>query len=87
MALVGSKRLHSRSWVRTSVWKKTDGWRPMPTFARPMRLRRPSPVVDRFGGVDALVHVVGGYHGGESVVDVRDAEVGAMLSASISGPR
>ncbi len=39
-----------------------------------------SAVVDRFGRVDALVHVVGGYHGGESVVDVRDAEVGAMLA-------
>jgi NAD(P)-dependent dehydrogenase (short-subunit alcohol dehydrogenase family) len=39
-----------------------------------------SAVVDRFGSVDALIHVVGGYHGGETVVDVRDAEVGAMLS-------
>lgn len=36
-------------------------------------------IADRFGSVDALVHLVGGFHGGESVVDVRDAEVGAML--------
>ena len=36
-------------------------------------------VVDEFGQVDALVHLIGGYHGGESVADVRDAEVGAML--------
>jgi NAD(P)-dependent dehydrogenase (short-subunit alcohol dehydrogenase family) len=37
-------------------------------------------VVERFGKVDILVHLVGGYHGGESVVDTRDAEVAAMLS-------
>jgi NAD(P)-dependent dehydrogenase (short-subunit alcohol dehydrogenase family) len=37
-------------------------------------------VGDRFGSVDILAHLVGGYHGGEAVVDVRDAEVGAMLS-------
>jgi NAD(P)-dependent dehydrogenase (short-subunit alcohol dehydrogenase family) len=37
-------------------------------------------VVDRFEKVDILVHLVGGYHGGESVVDTRDAEVAAMLS-------
>ena len=37
-------------------------------------------VADRFGKVEILVHVVGGYHGGESVVDGRDAEVAAMLS-------
>lgn len=37
-------------------------------------------VVERFGRVDILVHLVGGYHGGESVVDTRDAEVAAMLS-------
>jgi NAD(P)-dependent dehydrogenase (short-subunit alcohol dehydrogenase family) len=36
-------------------------------------------VVDRFGRADALVHVVGGYHGGHPVVDVGDAEVAAML--------
>jgi NAD(P)-dependent dehydrogenase (short-subunit alcohol dehydrogenase family) len=36
-------------------------------------------VEKRFGQVDALVHVVGGYHGGEPVISVRDAEVGAML--------
>lgn len=36
-------------------------------------------IANRFGSVDALVHLVGGFHGGESVVDVRDAEVGAML--------
>jgi NAD(P)-dependent dehydrogenase (short-subunit alcohol dehydrogenase family) len=36
-------------------------------------------IANRFGTVDALVHLVGGFHGGESVVDVRDAEVGAML--------
>lgn len=39
-----------------------------------------SSVVERFGRVDALVHLIGGYHGGEPVVKVRDAEVGAMLS-------
>jgi NAD(P)-dependent dehydrogenase (short-subunit alcohol dehydrogenase family) len=37
-------------------------------------------VVERFGKVEILVHLVGGYHGGESVVDTRDAEVAAMLS-------
>jgi NAD(P)-dependent dehydrogenase (short-subunit alcohol dehydrogenase family) len=36
-------------------------------------------VLDRFGRVDALVHVVGGYHGGHPVVEVGDAEVQAML--------
>jgi NAD(P)-dependent dehydrogenase (short-subunit alcohol dehydrogenase family) len=36
-------------------------------------------VQEQFDRVDALVHVVGGYHGGERVVGVRDAEVGAML--------
>ena len=36
-------------------------------------------IADRFGSIDALVHLIGGFHGGESVVDVRDAEVGAML--------
>jgi NAD(P)-dependent dehydrogenase (short-subunit alcohol dehydrogenase family) len=36
-------------------------------------------VQERFDRVDALVHVVGGYHGGEPVISVRDAEVGAML--------
>jgi NAD(P)-dependent dehydrogenase (short-subunit alcohol dehydrogenase family) len=37
-------------------------------------------VEQRFGRIDALVHLVGGYHGGESVTDVRDAEMAAMLS-------
>jgi NAD(P)-dependent dehydrogenase (short-subunit alcohol dehydrogenase family) len=37
-------------------------------------------VVDRFGKVEILVHLVGGYHGGEPVVQTRDAEVGAMLA-------
>jgi NAD(P)-dependent dehydrogenase (short-subunit alcohol dehydrogenase family) len=41
--------------------------------------RAVSAVVDRFGRMDALLHLVGGYHGGEPVVEVRDAEVGAML--------
>jgi NAD(P)-dependent dehydrogenase (short-subunit alcohol dehydrogenase family) len=36
-------------------------------------------VIERFGRVDALVHVVGGYHGGHPVVDVGDAEVSAMI--------
>lgn len=36
-------------------------------------------VADRFGRVEILVHLVGGYHGGEPVVQTRDAEVGAML--------
>jgi NAD(P)-dependent dehydrogenase (short-subunit alcohol dehydrogenase family) len=38
-----------------------------------------SAVADRFGQVDALIHLVGGFHGGEPVTQVRDAEVGAML--------
>jgi NAD(P)-dependent dehydrogenase (short-subunit alcohol dehydrogenase family) len=33
----------------------------------------------RFGRTDALVHVVGGYHGGHPVVEVSDGEVSAML--------
>jgi NAD(P)-dependent dehydrogenase (short-subunit alcohol dehydrogenase family) len=37
-------------------------------------------VVDRFGKVEILVHLVGGYHGGEPVIQTRDAEVGAMLA-------
>jgi NAD(P)-dependent dehydrogenase (short-subunit alcohol dehydrogenase family) len=32
------------------------------------------------GKVEILVHLVGGYHGGEPVVGTRDAEVAAMLS-------
>jgi NAD(P)-dependent dehydrogenase (short-subunit alcohol dehydrogenase family) len=37
-------------------------------------------VADQFGKVEVLVHLVGGYHGGEAVVQTRDAEVGAMLA-------
>lgn len=37
-------------------------------------------VADRYGKVEILVHLVGGYHGGEPVVGTRDAEVAAMLS-------
>ncbi len=37
-------------------------------------------VADRFGRTDALVHLIGGYHGGQPVVEVPDAEVQAMLS-------
>jgi NAD(P)-dependent dehydrogenase (short-subunit alcohol dehydrogenase family) len=36
-------------------------------------------VLERFGRIDAVVHVVGGYHGGHPVVEVGDAEVSAML--------
>jgi NAD(P)-dependent dehydrogenase (short-subunit alcohol dehydrogenase family) len=36
-------------------------------------------VLDRFGRADALVHLVGGYHGGHPVVEVGAAEVEAML--------
>jgi NAD(P)-dependent dehydrogenase (short-subunit alcohol dehydrogenase family) len=39
-----------------------------------------SAIAERFGRIDALAHLVGGYQGGESVVHVRDAEVGAMLT-------
>lgn len=37
-------------------------------------------VADRFGKLEILVHLVGGYHGGEEVVKTRDAEVAAMLA-------
>jgi NAD(P)-dependent dehydrogenase (short-subunit alcohol dehydrogenase family) len=36
-------------------------------------------ILDRFGRADALVHLVGGYHGGHPVVEVGDGEVSAML--------
>ncbi|HEU5456160.1 MAG TPA: SDR family oxidoreductase [Nocardioides sp.] len=36
-------------------------------------------ILGRFGRADALVHVVGGYHGGHPVVEVGDAEVEAMI--------
>lgn len=37
-------------------------------------------VADRFGRIDVLVHLIGGYHGGHPVVEVPDAEIQAMLS-------
>jgi NAD(P)-dependent dehydrogenase (short-subunit alcohol dehydrogenase family) len=36
-------------------------------------------IVAGMGRIDALVHVVGGYHGGHPVVEVGDREVDAML--------
>lgn len=81
LALVGSRpgpleALGSELGVDTDRWLAVDAdLRQADAAAATVRT-----VVDRFGRVDALVHVVGGYHGGEPVVSVRDAEVGAMLS-------
>jgi 3-oxoacyl-[acyl-carrier protein] reductase len=36
-------------------------------------------IIKRWGRADALVHVVGGYHGGHPVIEVPDSEVNAML--------
>jgi NAD(P)-dependent dehydrogenase (short-subunit alcohol dehydrogenase family) len=81
LALVGSKRaplekLGADLGVATDRWMATDAdLRQADAAASAV-----SAVVDRFGRVDALLHLIGGYHGGEPVVEVRDAEVGAMLS-------
>ena len=37
-------------------------------------------VADRYGRIDVLVHLIGGYHGGHPVVEVSDTEIQAMLS-------
>src|SRR5205085_263481 len=39
-----------------------------------------SHVLDRFGKVDIVVHVVGGWMGGKPVTDVPHADVSAMLN-------
>jgi NAD(P)-dependent dehydrogenase (short-subunit alcohol dehydrogenase family) len=81
LALIGS-RLAPLDALGGELGVDTDRWLAVDADLRQAEAAAAAvkTVVDRFGRADALVHLVGGYHGGESVVDVRDAEVGAMLS-------
>ena len=81
MALVGSRRAPLQG-LGATLGVPEDRWVAVDADLRQADAAAAavSAVVDRFTRVDALVHLIGGYHGGESVVNVRDAEVGAMLS-------
>lgn len=81
LALVGS-RLRPLKALAAELRLAEDRWMALAADLRKAALaeKAVASVTDRFGKVEILVHVVGGYHGGESVVDTRDAEVAAMLS-------
>jgi len=81
VALVGS-RLRPLKALGAELRLAEDRWMAVTADLRKAALAKNAvaSVADRFGDVDVLVHLVGGYHGGEAVVDVRDAEVAAMLS-------
>ena len=81
LALVGS-RLRPLKALAAELRLAEDRWMALAADLRKAALaeKAVASVTDRFGKVEILVHVVGGYHGGESVLDTRDAEVAAMLS-------
>ena len=58
-----------------------DGWMPVPVDLRDRDAARAAvgAVVDRFGAVDVLVHLVGGWSGGTAVVDLEPGDLNAML--------
>ncbi len=81
LALIGSKKGPLEK-LGGSLGTEADRW-----LAATADLRKAdaaadaaASVMERFGRLDALVHLIGGYHGGEPVVDIKDTEVGAMLS-------
>lgn len=81
LALVGS-RLRPLQALGAELRLAEDRWMAVAGDLRKPALaeKAVATVADRFGKVEILIHLVGGYHGGESVVAMRDAEVAAMLS-------
>lgn len=81
VALIGS-RVRPLQALGAELRLADDRWMAAAADLRKAALAKKAvaSVVERFGKVDILVHLVGGYHGGESVVDTREAEVAAMLS-------
>jgi NAD(P)-dependent dehydrogenase (short-subunit alcohol dehydrogenase family) len=84
LALVGS-RLRPLKALGAELRLAEDRWMALAADLRKAALADSAvaSVADRFGKVDILVHLVGGYHGGEPVVSTRDAEVTAMLSQHV----
>lgn len=81
LALVGS-RLRPLQALGAELRLAEDRWMAVAGDLRKPALaeKAVATVADKFGKVEILVHLVGGYHGGESVVNTRDAEVATMLS-------
>jgi NAD(P)-dependent dehydrogenase (short-subunit alcohol dehydrogenase family) len=84
LALVGS-RLRPLTSLGAELRLAEDRWMALAADLRKSALaeRAVASVADRFGKVEILVHLVGGYHGGEPVIKTRDAEVAAMLSQHV----
>jgi len=84
LALVGS-RLRPLKALGAELRLAEDRWTALAADLRKAALaeKAVASVADRFGKVDILVHLVGGYHGREPVVSTRDAEVAAMLSQHV----
>ena len=81
LALVGSQLAPLRS-LGADLGLGDNQWMALAADLRDAKAAEDAvaSVADRFGKVEILVHLVGGYHGGETVIKTRDAEVGAMLA-------
>jgi len=84
LALVGS-RLPPLEALGGELGLAEDRWMALAADLRKATAaeKAVAAVADRYGKVEILVHLVGGYHGGEPVVSTRDAEVAAMLSQHV----
>jgi NAD(P)-dependent dehydrogenase (short-subunit alcohol dehydrogenase family) len=85
LALVGSRRepLDALGAELEREWNLgSGGWMTAAADLRDMAATEDAvaEMANQLGSIDALVQVVGGYHGGEPVTAVRDAEVSAMLA-------
>jgi NAD(P)-dependent dehydrogenase (short-subunit alcohol dehydrogenase family) len=84
LALVGS-RLRPMKALGKELRLAEDRWMALAADLRKAAQAEAAvaSVADRFGKVEILVHLVGGYHGGEPVIRTRDTEVAAMLSQHV----
>src|SRR5512140_424256 len=80
LALVGRDR-ENLEVVATSAGLVADAWLPIVAeLTDPQAARAVARAVeDRFGRIDVLVHLVGGWVGGTAVVDLDPVEVQTML--------
>lgn len=80
LGLVGSHRAPLEA-LGAELGLGSDRWLPADADLRDRKAAAGAvgAIVAGLGRVDALVHVVGGYHGGHPVVEVVDREVDAML--------
>jgi NAD(P)-dependent dehydrogenase (short-subunit alcohol dehydrogenase family) len=81
LALVGSRRA-PLDQLGTELGLAPDRWMAVDADLRDRAAAEgvAAAVEGRFGRTDVLVHLIGGYHGGHSVVETPDSEVKAMLS-------